>query len=174
MMVSDSRVIRGKVTLGRAAAGRAARRDAATRLRVRESDEIRRGIRGGNRKEEALDDGGGLLDTEVDRGETHRGGATAAALGIHNQRRRRGAIASNTVCDGRVMAAMMRAQERPAGATIGGWHVQPTLDGDRKSGRMIYGFENVTGASPGHVKSFLRDTFDANHAPRYSGVGMSA
>jgi hypothetical protein len=40
--------------------------------------------------------------------------------------------------------------------------------------RMIYGFENVTGASPCHIKSFLRDTFDANHVPRYSGVGMSA
>ena len=43
-----------------------------------------------------------------------------------------------------------------------------------KAVRMIHGFENVTGASPGHIKSFLRDTFDANHVPRYSGVGMSA
>ena len=34
---------------------------------------------------------------------------------------------------------------------------------------MIYGFENVTGASSGHIKRFLRDTIDANHVPRYSG-----
>ena len=27
-------------------------------------------------------------------------------------------------------------------------------------------------ASPDHIKSFLRDTFDANHVPSYSGVGM--
>ena len=49
------------------------------------------------------------------RAESTTGGADAAL--------------ANTACDRRVMAAMMRAQERPAGATTGGRHVQPTATG---------------------------------------------